>query len=430
MTLALIGFAALFVLLFLGVPIGFGMLAVGLVGFAIVVDMGPSLAMVGQIAVDTVLNYSFSVLPLFILMGNFIARSRLSDELFLASNAFLGHHRGGLAMATIMACGGFSAVCGSSLATAATMSRVAIPPMVKHGYADGLAAASVAAGGTLGILIPPSVVLVLYGIMTEADIGKLFIAGILPGLLGMACYIAAIAITTRLRPQMAPPAPRLGWHARLRALKGVWGVILLFALVMGGIYLGVFTATEAAGIGAAGAFFFALARRTLTVSAMIAVLAETGRTTAMMFMVLIGALVFSNFIDVAGMPEALSHAITGSGLSPAYVILLIVAVYLVLGCVLDTVAMILLTVPLFYPIVAAMGYDAVWFGILVVVVAEIGLITPPIGLNVYMIKAMVPHVEAGTIFRGVMPFILADLVRLGLILALPGVVLFLPGLMK
>ena len=430
MTLALLGFAALFALLFFGVPIALGMLAVGLVGFAIVVDMGPSLAMVGQVAVDTVLNYSFSVLPLFILMGNFIARSRLSDELFNASNAFLGHHRGGLAMATILACGGFSAVCGSSLATAATMSRVAIPPMMRHGYAPGLATASVAAGGTLGILIPPSVVLVLYGIMTEADIGKLFIAGILPGVLGIVCYVGAIAVTTRLRPQLAPAGPRLPWTERLVALKGVWGVLLLVALVMGGIYLGVFTATEAAGIGATGAFVFALARRTLGFRALLEVLAETGRTTAMMFMVLIGALVFSNFIDVAGMPEALSHAITGSGLTPAGVILVIVAIYLVLGCVLDTVAMILLTVPLFYPIVSGLGYDAVWFGILVVVVAEIGLITPPIGLNVYMIRAMVPQVPAGTIFRGVTPFILADLVRLALILALPGAVLFLPGMMK
>lgn len=429
MLVALAGFAILFVLLFLGVPIAFGMGIVGFVGFSIIVGTAPAMSMVGETAVSSVMTYSLSILPLFILMGTFVARSRLSEELYEAANAFIGHWRGGLAMATIVACGGFSAVSGSSLATAATMSRVAIPSMLRHGYSQSLATGSVASGGTLGILIPPSVILVIYGIMTESNIGQLFAAGILPGVAGILLYLVAIFAVVALDPRAAPNTARSSWPMRLRSLRNVWGVILLFALVMGGIYFGVFTPTEAAGVGAAGAFLFALLRRLLTWRTLFECLLESARTSAIMFAILIGALIFSNFVNVAGMPQALAGAISESGLAPMAIILVIVLVYLILGCVFDTIGMILLTVPIFYPIVSGAGFDLIWFGILVVVVTEIGLITPPIGMNVYMIKSMVPEVPAGTIFRGVLPFIGADIARLALILFLPGVVLWLPKLM-
>jgi tripartite ATP-independent transporter DctM subunit len=424
-----IGFLALFVLLFTGVPIAFGMVIVGTIGFAILSGWTPSLAMVGQVAFDTVLSYEFSVLPLFILMGNFISRSRLSEELYTASHAFLGHRRGGLAMATIVACAGFSAVCGSSLATAATMSKVAMPSMRRFGYADSLASGSIAAGGTLGILIPPSVILVLYGIMTETEIGKLFAAGFLPGILGMVFYMLAANMVSRYKPELGPPADKIGWSERWAAMKGIWGILLLFALVMGGIYFGVFSPTEAAGIGASGAFFFALARRTLNFRAVIDVLIETGRTSTMVFIVLIGAILFSNFVDVTRAPNHIQTFVEGLKIAPILVILVILVIYIILGCVLDSIAMMLLTVPVFYPLVAGLGYDLIWFGIIIVVVIEISLITPPIGLNVYVLRATLPDVPLGTIFRGVMPFIVIDIVRLALLVLAPGFVMLLPNLM-
>ncbi len=430
MLTALAGFAILFVLLFLGLPIGFGMMLVGLGGFAYLIAWGPALALLGQTAFDTVLTYSLSVVPLFILMGKLITEARLSDELYRACYAFLGRWRGGLAMATVAACGGFSAVCGSSLATAATMAKVAVPSMRQYGYADSLAAGSIAAGGTLGILIPPSVILVLYGIMTENDIGALFVGGILPGLLGVLLYILAVATTTAVNPEAGPPGEHVAWPERLAALSRIWAIMLLFLVVIGGIYLGVFTPTEAAGVGAGGAFLFALARRALTWRILVDVLVDTARTTSMLFIVLIGALMFSNFINVAGFPAALSGWLDAAAWPPLGVLFAIMAIYVVLGCVLESLSMMLLTVPIFYPIIVGLGFDPIWFGILVVVVIEISLITPPIGLNVFVIKAVLPDVPTGQIFRGVIPFILADLVRLAIIIFVPGLVLFLPSLMS
>ena len=426
--LTLIAFAVLFAIVFLGLPIALGMALVGAVGFAIVVNTNAALAMVGQIAFDTVVKYEFSVLPLFVLMGTFIARSRLSEDLYDACNAFVGHWRGGLAIATVMACGGFSAVCGSSLATAGTMSRVAMPSMRRFGYADSLATGSIAAGGTLGILIPPSVVLILYGIITENDINKLFAAGFIPGLVGIALYVAAVAAVVRVQPAQGPRGERTGWRDRLRSLGKVWQIGALFALVIGGIYAGWFTPTEAAGVGASGAFVIALLRRSLTVGTTIDALIETARTTAMMFFVLIGALIFSNFLDIARTPQLLQDWITGLEVSPLAVIGIILLIYLVLGCVLESISMMLLTVPLFYPVVTNLGFDPIWFGIIVVVAIEISLITPPIGLNVYMLKSILPDVGAGTIFRGVAPFVAADVVRLAVFVLIPGIVLFLPRL--
>jgi tripartite ATP-independent transporter DctM subunit len=430
MVAVLVGFVVLFLLLFLEVPIAYGLILVGVGGFAFLVGLEPALNIAGTIAADTVLNYNLSVLPLFVLMGNLVAHSRISQELYDASNAFVGHFRGGLAMATIAACGGFSAVCGSSLATAATMAKVAMPPMRKYGYDDGLAAASVAAGGTLGMLIPPSVLLVVYGLMTETDVGKLFIAGIVPGLLGILGYMLAVAMATRINPRLGPPGERVAWRARLRALRGVWGMLLLFLIVIGGIYFGLFTPTEAAGIGAFGAFVIALLRRTLDLRSLKSLFIETGRTSAMMFLILIGAILFSNFLNVARMPDILADLIRDLDVPPLGVIFVIVAIYVALGCILESFSMVLLTVPIFYPIVKALGFDLIWFGIIVVVVTEISLITPPIGLNVFVVKAMMPEVPVSRIFGALWPFIAVDVVRVTVLIFFPPLVLFLPGMMR
>lgn len=430
MVQTLIGFIAVFALLFLGAPIAFGMAVVGFFGFGYFMGWTPALAMVGQIAYETTISDELSVLPLFILMGSFINRAGLGQELYDCANAFLGHRRGGLAMATVAACGGFAAVSGSSMATAATMAKVAMPSMRRYGYADSLAAGSIAAGGTLGILIPPSVILVLYGIMTSTDIGRLFIAGIIPGLVGVALYMLAVATATAIDPSLGPRGERSDWGRRLQSLGKIWGVLLLFLIVMGGIYFGLFTPTEAAGIGSTGAFVFAIARRKLTLRILLEVLVETARTSAMMFILLIGAILFSNFINVAGLPDQLSKWVQAAGTAPIVVILGILGVYLVLGCLLESLSMMLLTVPIFFPIVKSLGYDPVWFGIIVVVVVEIGMITPPIGLNVFVLKATLRDVPVTTIFRGISLFILADIVRLAVFVLVPSIVLFLPSLMN
>ena len=426
---AVVGFLLVFVLLLFGTPVAFGMIIVGVLGFAWVVGLFPGLAMLGQIAYETSLNASLSVLPLFILMGNFVSRAGLSRELYDCANAFVGHRRGGLAMATVLSCGGFAAVSGSSMATSATMAQVSVPEMRKHGYADSLAAGSIAAGGTLGILIPPSVILVLYGIITATDIGSLFIAGIVPGLVGLLLYLVAVRTITWISPEMGPPGPRADWSQRLRALSRIWGILALFLVIIGGMYQGVFTPTEAAGVGAGGAFLFVLARRAMTWRVLLDTLIQTARTTSMMFILLIGAIVFSNFINVAGLPRELSNWVLSFEASPMLVMLCILGIYLVLGCLLESLSMMLLTVPIFFPIVQSLGFDPIWFGIIVVVVIEISLITPPIGLNVFVMKLTLPDVPTTTIFRGVGIFIIADVLRLALLLLVPALVLFAPSLM-
>ena len=430
MEASLIGFAALLILIFAKVPIPMAMAVVGFVGFGQSINYHAALSMVSTVASEEGMNYSLSVIPLFILMGNFVTQSGLSHELYKSSYAFFGHRKGGLAMATIVACGGFSAVCGSSLATAATMSKVAMPSMRKFGYADSLAAGSIAAGGTLGILIPPSVILVLYGIMTESDIGELFAAGILPGLLGIFCYLCAIAVATGINPKIGPRGERVSWPDRFRSLKGVWGVLLLFFIVMGGIYAGIFTPTEAAGIGATGAFLFTLFRKKLTLEILKKVLVDSASTTAMIFFLLMGSFIFANFVNVVGMPDALAEFVLGWDVSPFVVVLILMLVYIVLGCILESMSMIVLTVPVFYPMMQALGFDLIWFGIVVVVVTEISLITPPVGLNVFVLKAVLPDVKVSTIFKGVTPFWIADIIRLTLIVMFPAISLFLVSLMR
>ncbi|MDX3895740.1 TRAP transporter large permease [Pusillimonas sp.] len=423
---ALIGFAAMLALIFLRVPVAFSMALVGFIGVGLMRNWPSAYAMTGAVVRESGFQYLLSVLPLFILMGNFITRARLSKELYAAAYAFLGHRKGGLAMSTIVACGGFGAVCGSSLATAATMSKVAYPEMRRLGYSRALASGSIAAGGTLGILIPPSVVMVVYAILTEQSIGKMFAAGILPGLLAIGFYLLAVRWTIWRDPDAGLPGERMGWMDRLRALRDVWGVLVLFAVVMGGIYGGVFSSTEAAGIGACGAFLFALLRGRLTWRVLSEVLVESARTTGMLFMVLIGALLFASFINFTSLPGDLQDWVQRFDIDPMVVILLICAIYIVLGTVLESMSMVLLTVPIFYPLVQHLGFDLIWFGIIVVVVTEISFITPPVGMNVMVLKSLLPDVSMSTLYRGVTPFVVADIFRLAVLLAFPVLSLLLP----
>ncbi|HMT92480.1 TRAP transporter large permease [uncultured Thiothrix sp.] len=431
MLVSLVGFAVLLFLIMIRMPIGIAMGLVGFFGFAWLNDWNwtAALSMSARRIIDTSRDYSLTVIPLFILMGNFVTKSGLSHELYRASYAFMGHLRGGLAMATVVACGGFSAICGSSLATAATMSKVSMPPMRKYGYSDSLATASIAAGGTLGILIPPSVILLIYGIMTEQSIRELFAAGFLPGMLGILLYMGAVAWTVWRNPKAGPPGERSTGKERLAAMKGVWGTLLLFVLVIGGMYVGAFTATEAAGIGAAGAFLIALSRKSITWRTLYEVLTETAHTSASLFFVVIGALIFSNFITRAEFPDYLLQFVQGYNLSPMMVIFMILAIYILLGCILESLSMMLLTVPIFYPLVQSLGFDLVWFGILVVVVTEISLLTPPVGLNVFVLSGVLKDVKTSTIFKGVTPFWIADLIRLTLLTLIPAISLFLPEIL-
>lgn len=423
------GIATVLTLIALGVPIAFAMAAVGMGGVAWIIGTQPMFAMLGQVFFDSGMSYTLSIMPLFVLMGNFVVQAGLADELYAASNAWLRHRRGGLAMATVVACGGFSSVCGSSLATAATMARVAMGPMRRYGYSDHLATGAIAAGGTLGILIPPSIVLVLYGILTRQDIGKLFLAGIVPGIVGILGYMVAVRLSLWWTGEQSQPLAPLPLMERFRALRGVVGVLALFTLVMGGIYLGVFTATEAAGIGAGGAFLLTLARRRLRSKELWTILVDTAKMTSLMFAVLFGAIMFSNFVNLAGLPNDLRQMILALGTRPELVLLAILAIYLLLGAVLESLSMMLLTVPIFYPVVAALGVDLIWFGIFVVVAIEISLITPPVGLNVFVLKTIIRDVDTGTIFKGVAPFVLMDVLRILLLMAVPALALAIPRTM-
>ena len=426
----LAGLAAFLLLAFLRVPMAFAMGIVGFFGFAYKVSFAAAAAMIAQTTYETGLAYTLSVIPLFILMGNFVVRARMSEELYHAAYTFLGHRRGGLAMSTVVACAGFGAICGSSIATAATFAKVSYPPMRKYGYKDVLAAGSIAAGGTLGILIPPSTIMVIYGIMTETNIGKLFIAGILPGIVATALLCLAVEWMTWRDPQAGPPGERSPWSARLEALRRVWAVVALFVLVIGGIYAGFFTANEGAGIGAGGAFLFALARRALTWKVLLEVLVESARTTSMLFMILIGALIFANFVNYTTMPGDLKDFALRFKDTPWMAIAAICVIYVVLGTAMEELSMILLTVPLFFPVVTALGYDPVWFGIVIVIVVQVGLISPPVGMNIFVVKNLLRNLSIGTVFRGVIPFNVALVVLLAIVVAWPQLATFLPGFMK
>jgi len=429
-TPAIVGFSALFALLFLGIPIAFGTGIVGVIGFAYFIGWGPAFAMVSQITMDTVFNYNFSVLPLFALMGSVFAHSRMADELYDTSYAFLGHRRGGLAMATILACGAFSAVSGSSLACAATMTRVCVPMMRRYGYDAGFAAGTVAVGSTLDILIPPSISMVVYSILTDVDLGKLMIAGFLPGALMILCYLVSISAAATISPQLGPSGERTPWSQRIRSLRDVWPLIALFTCAIGGIYVGIFTPTEAAGIGASGAFLVVLARRRLRIKPFIALLSETARTTSMIFIVIVGALLFANFLTVSGAAAAMQSWVGSLHLSSVELILALLGIYLVLGCLLDASAMMLLTVPIFFPIIVAAGIEPLWYGIFMILVIGIGMIHPPLGMLLFVVKSLVPDLRIGQVFVGVLPYLAGEAVGIGLLIAFPSIVLILPSYMK
>jgi tripartite ATP-independent transporter DctM subunit len=424
---AVTGFVTLFVLMLLRVPIGMAMGLVGVAGFGYLTSLTPALKIVGHTTMRTVTDFNYAVVPLFLLMGSFATTSGMSRELFRAANAFIGHLRGGLGIATILACGGFAAICGSSVATAATFSRVAYPEMRAYNYPQSFATGVIAAGGTLGIMIPPSTVLAIYGIITEQDIGKLFIAGVVPGIIAVSMYAMTVTIIGFAKPGFLPAGPRASWPERIQSVKGIWATLLLFAFVIGGLYGGLFTATEAAGAGAGGAFIIGLVRGRLSKDDILRCLLETTRTTAAVFTILIGALLFGYFLTITQTPQKVTAFLTGLGIGNYGVLVLILIMYLVLGCLMDSLAMIILTVPIIFPVIKQMGFDPIWFGVVVVMVVELGLIHPPVGMNIFVIKSVLEDVKISTIFYGVMPFILTDILRLAIIVAFPILATWLPS---
>ena len=424
---AILGFVSLFAMMLLRVPVGMAMGLVGVSGFAYLVGTGPAFKIVGHTSMRTVTDYTFGVIPMFLLMGAFVTNSGMSRELFRAANAFLGHRRGGLGIATIAACGGFAAISGSSVATAATFSTVAYPEMRRYGYPQSFATGVIAAGGTLGAMLPPSTVLAVYGIITEQDIGKLFIAGIMPGILAASMYMITVTLIGALRPGFLPSGPRTPWPERLAGLREIWAMLLLFVFVIGGMYGGLFTPTEAGGMGAGGAFLVGILRGRLTGPDIRRSLLQATRTAAAVFTVLIGALLFGYFLTVTQTPQKVTEFLTGLGIGRYGVLALIMVMYIVLGCLMDSLAMIILTVPIIFPVIKELGFDPIWFGIIIVMTVELGLIHPPVGMIVFVIKSVVPDVNFATIFRGVIPFIITDLIRLVILIAFPIIALWLPS---
>jgi len=406
------GFAALFALMLLRVPVGMAMGLVGVAGYSYVVGPGPAFKLVGQTSMRTVTDYTFGIIPMFLLMGAFVSASGVSRELFRAANGFVGHLRGGLGMATVVACGGFAAISGSSVATAATFATVAYPEMRRYDYPKSFATGVIAAGGTLGAMLPPSTVLAVYGIITQQDIGKLFMAGIVPGGLAMFLYMVTIFLIGWLRPGFLPAGMPGTWRQRLAGLRDVWAPTALFVFVIGGLYGGVFTPTEAGGVGASGAS-----------------LLQATRTAAAVFTVLIGALLFGYFLTVTQTPQRVTEVLTGFGFGRYGVLALIMGMYLVLGCLMDAMAMVILTVPIIFPVITALGFDPIWFGVIIVMTVELGLIHPPVGMNVFVIKSVVHDVSFATIFAGVLPFVVTDLIRLLILICFPILATWLPDRM-
>lgn len=430
-TLGLIGFASLLGLMAIRIPIALAMFLVGLVGMFSMIGVTGTLHSVNEFAYHEFSSYSLTIIPLFLLMSQFAVHAGLSSSLFNAARAWLGHKRGGLAMATVGACGGFGAISGSSLATAATMTQVALPEMRKAGYAPGLATGVLAAGGTLGILIPPSVVLVVYAVLANQNIVKLFTAAIIPGILAVLGYIAAVTIYVRLYPDSAPVQPKQSLRARLASLLHVWPVLIIFGLVIGGIYSGIFTPTEGAAVGAVGTGLVALLRGTLSRVAMRNAFLGTASGTGMIFMIVLGAGVFNTFLALTQVPQQAAAWVGTLPLNPWTIIGIILLVYIILGCVMDTLSMILLTVPIFYPIILVLDLGlpsdevGLWFGILVLIVVEMGMITPPVGLNLFIINSMARDIPISKTMKGVLPFLVTDIIRAGLLFLFPAIILWL-----
>lgn len=423
MMLALLGFALVLLLAFLGVPLALSLILVGVGGFAWLRGWDPALAMLGQQVVDVSANYGLSVLPMFILMGMFVFRANLSENLYEAAHAWLGHLKGGLAHATVLSCGIFGAISGSSVATSATMSKVAVPSMLRLGYSPALSTGSVASAGVLAALIPPSVPLIVYGLLTETDIRLLFIATLVPGLLLSALFILALVVAVAIRPSLGPVTDRVPMRERFRRMKGLWAITLLFVGVVGAMYGGIITVTECAGFGAMGALLITVLRGRLDFAGFIACLVDTARTTAMIFAILFGALTFANFISLSGMAFELVVMIEKLHLPVTGVLLAIALIYLVLGAIMESMGLLILTAPVFLTVVSSMGVDPVWFGIFVTVLIEIGMLSPPVGMNVFTVKSMCPEIPIGEIFRGTVPFLLACLLLVILLILFPQMVL-------
>ncbi len=426
-----IGVILMVLLLVSKIPIGLVMALVGFAGFAYLVSPNAALEMMASTCYGTMADYGLTVIPLFILMGEFASNSGITKELYATSNKWMGHIPGGLAIATIWACAGFAAVCGSSVASAATMGTVTIPEMKKYCYAPPLRTACVVAGGTLGILVPPSVGFIIYGIITNTSIGKLFVAGIIPGILLASMFTIIIYAQVRINPSLAPEATaKVSFIKKLSSLKGSIDMLIVFIFVMGGLFVGFFTPTEA---GAMGAFFtlaLSLVRRRINFKGITKSLFSTASTTGMIFLITIGAMVFSRFLALSTLPTEVAKWVGNLSLSPVIILIIMLLMYLILGCILDTLAMILLTIPIFFPVITTLGFDQLWFGVLVVIMAEVGLITPPIGMNVYVIAGVAKDVPLGTIFKGSYPFALIMLGFVGLIIVFPSIATFLPAFMK
>jgi C4-dicarboxylate transporter DctM subunit len=429
-SVGLIGIAVLVVLLFSKMPVGFVMALVGFVGFGLLVSFDASLSMAVNDLFAVFGSYSLTVIPLFILMGQLAFHAGISRRLFDVAYHFIGHRPGGLAMATIGACAGFSAICGSTNATAATMAAVTLPEMKRYGYDDGLATGVVAAGGSMGILIPPSVIFIVYGIMTEQSIGELFIAGILPGIMLTALFSLAIILWASLRPGLAPRGPKFGFREKLASLSGLIETLLLFMLVMGGLFFGIFTPTEAGAVGAFGTLLIALARRKIDLKGILQSLVETAKISCMILLVVAGATILGHFLAVTRIPFDVAMRVSGLQLPPAAIMLLIVLVFLIGGCFIDALALIMLTVPIFFPVVTALGFDPVWFGVIIVLVTQIGVVTPPVGINVYVVSGIARDVPLQRIFTGVLPLLAALVAGTLILIPFPQIALFLPRLMR
>lgn len=430
------GFLVLLALLAIRVPIGVAMLAVGMAGYASITGTGALLSFLKTETYWQFSSLSLSVVPLFILMGQFAAKAGLSRALFAVANAWLGHFRGGIAMAALGGCAGFSTISGSSLATAATMGQVALPELRRYNYSGALATGALAAGGTLGILIPPSIVLIIYAIMVEASVVQLFQAALIPGLLAALGYILTVGIVVRFVPDAGPAGPRASRHERIRTLIDIWPVMIIFVLVMGGIYVGFFTPTEGAGIGAVGTFLVAVTHGGMRWKGLVDALLGTAQTSGFIFLILLGAAIFNAFLGFSQLPLRASQMFQESGLPPMAILVMMIALYVVLGCVMDSLSMILLTVPIFWPIIAGLDFGLqgddlkLWFGIISLIVVEVGLITPPVGLNVFVIHSLAKDVPLIETFKGVMPFLASDAIRVVLIILFPFITLTLPKLLE
>jgi tripartite ATP-independent transporter DctM subunit len=432
--IGLLSFPILLALIFLRVPIGLAMFLTGFAG--LVAINGNSVVALAKLKTETFTtfsNYSLSIVPMFLLMGHFATLGGMSQALFKAAEGWLGHRRGGVAMAAIGACAGFGAICGSSLATAATMSRVALPELRQYGYAGGFSTATLAAGGTLGILIPPSVVLVIYAILTEQNIAKLFLAAFIPGILAAIGYVITISVYVRMNPAAAGTRPPVPYAERLRALVAVWPVLVVFVTVVGGIYLGVFTPTEGAAIGAFGTGLIAWLNGGLTRGSLVESFFVTARSTAMIFFIVLGAGFYNGFLALTRVPQEISAHVVGQGYSPWVVLTLILVFYLIFGCLMDSLSMILLTIPIFFPVISALDFGmsaehlAIWFGILVLIVVEVGLITPPVGMNLFIINAIDRQTPMIETYKAVLYFVASDLIRVAILVLFPGITLFLLG---